>query len=156
MSAWSRLAARRIGVVGAIVALVFGAAFVVTAAPAGATTPSWGHAPPARNRAVYASPNAKSKNRGNSCSNAKYTTINDAIAHAPSGGTVVACPGTYKEDVVILKPLSLIGQRATIDATGLPGTSTGAINGQDLYNGISIEASHVSVQGFTVKGAEGE
>ncbi len=141
-------------------ALVFGAAFVATAAPAGATSPSWGHSPPPSHNIVFASPNAKpkvtSRDFGNSCYNAQYATINAAIAHVAPGGTVVACPGTYKEDVVILKPLTLIGQRATIDATGLPGAPTGSINGQALYNGISIEASHVSVQGFTVKGAEGE
>ncbi len=39
---------------------------------------------------------------------------------------------------------------------GLSGTSTGAILGGDLYNGITIEASRVTVEGFTVEGAQGE
>jgi hypothetical protein len=38
----------------------------------------------------------------------------------------------------------------------LVATSTGAILGQDPYNGITIEASHVTVQGFTVESAESE
>jgi hypothetical protein len=69
---------------------------------------------------------------------------------------VVVCPGTYTEDVVITKALTLIGQNATINATGLPGAPIGAILGQQPYNGITIEASNVTVKGFTVEGAEGE
>ena len=65
-------------------------------------------------------------------------------------------PGTYTEDVVITKALTLIGQNATINATGLPGASTGAILGQAPYNGVTIESSNVTVTGFTVEGAEGE
>lgn len=75
---------------------------------------------------------------------------------ANAGDTVIACPGTYTEDVVIEKALTLIGQSATINATGLGGAPTGAVLGQKLYNGVSIEASHVTVAGFNIKGAEGE
>ena len=78
------------------------------------------------------------------------------MASAASGDTVVACPGTYAEDVVITIPLRLVGQSATIDATGLSGAPTGAILGQAPYNGITIESSNVTVNGFKVLGAEGE
>jgi hypothetical protein len=58
--------------------------------------------------------------------------------------------------VVITKPLTLVGQHATINATGLPGAPTGSVLGQAPYNGITIESSNVTVKGFTVEGAEGE
>ena len=66
------------------------------------------------------------------------------------------CPGTYREDVVIQKPLTLLGLFATINAAGLPGAPIGAINGQAPYNGITIESSDVTVRGFIVTGAQGE
>ena len=68
----------------------------------------------------------------------------------------MACRGTYKEDVVVPIPLTLIGESATINATGLAGAPTGAINGQAPFNGITIESSRVTVEGFKVEGAEGE
>ncbi len=111
--------------------------------------------PPAP-RVLFASRNASASGSGTSCRSAKFATIGAAVAASKPGGTVVACPGTYKEDVVIPMPLTLIGESATIDATGLGGAPTGAILGQAPYNGITIESSHVTVQGFTVKGAEGE
>ena len=107
-------------------------------------------------KVIYASPGATTGGAGTSCATAAYSTINAAVAATAKGGTVVACPGTYTEDVVIQTPLTLIGESATIDAAGLVGTTTGAILGQDPYNGITIEASHVTVQGFTVENAEGE
>ena len=90
------------------------------------------------------------------CRTAKFATISAAVAASKAGGTVVACPGIYREDVVIPIPLTLIGKWATINATGLPGAPTGAIEGQALFNGITIESSHVTVEGFKVEGAEGE
>ena len=95
-------------------------------------------------------------NQGSNCGHAQYSTIGAAVAAANPGDTVVVCSGTYTEDVVITKPLTLIGQNATINATGLPGAPIGAILGQAPYNGITIESSNVTVKGFTVEGAEGE
>lgn len=106
---------------------------------------------------LYASPAATTAAAGTSCATANYSTINAAVAAASPGDTVVACPGTYREDVVITIPfLTLVGESATINASGLHGTSDGAILGQDPYNGITIEASRVTVEGFTVEGAQGE
>jgi hypothetical protein len=105
---------------------------------------------------LYASPSATPNGAGTSCATANFSTISDAVASAASGDTVVACPGTYAEDVVITIPLTLVGQSATINATGLPGAPTGVILGQAPFNGITIESSNVTVQGFKVVGAEGE
>src|ERR1017187_5549471 len=100
---------------------------------------------------LYASPMATAGGAGTSCTTAAYSTISAAVAAAAAGDTVVACPGTYTEDVVIQVPLTLIGESATIGATGLSGAPTGAILGQEPYNGVTIEASKVTVEGFTVK-----
>jgi hypothetical protein len=105
---------------------------------------------------AFVSPTAKPTASGTSCQTAKFSTISAAVASSSPGGTVWVCPGTYTEDVVISIPLTLIGQSATIDAAGLGGAPTGAVNGQAPYNGITIESSHVTVEGFKVEGAEGE
>jgi nitrous oxidase accessory protein NosD len=105
---------------------------------------------------LYASPNATPNGAGTSCATANFPTISAAVASAASGDTVVACAGTYAEDVVISIPLTLVGQSAIINATGLSGAPTGAILGQAPYNGITIESSNVTVEGFKVIGAEGE
>ncbi len=92
---------------------------------------------------VYVSPSGSSGGAGTSCDTAAYATIGDGVSAAAAGSTVVVCAGTYKEDVSVTKALTLSGQGATIDATGLD-------------NGIKIAASNVTVMGFTVENATGE
>ncbi len=66
---------------------------------------------------------------------ARFRTIQSAVNAVRPGGTVVVCPGTYHEQVVISKPVSLEGRRATIDEAGvtpafqvtLPGLGTKTI-----------------------------
>jgi parallel beta-helix repeat protein len=81
-----------------------------------------------------------------------YPTIGDAVSHAAAGDTVAVAQGTYNEEVIIGKSLSLIGKNSAntmIDATG-------------LANGVYIDGldnpglSHVTVQGFTVANANFE
>jgi hypothetical protein len=132
-------------------ALVSGGGILAAASGAAAT-----QLPRTAPRVLFAAPKAKPAGSGTSCRTAKFATINAAIGASKAGGTVVACPGTYREDVVIRIPLTLIGESATINATGLAGAPTGAIQGQAPFNGITIESSHVTVEGFKVEGAEGE
>lgn len=77
------------------------------------------------------------------CDDAKYSTISAGVAAAQPGDTVQVCSGTYKEDVLVNKSISLVGENASINATG-------------LQNGIVITSSNVSVSGFMVSGALGE
>ena len=74
-----------------------------------------------------------------------FSTIAAAVAAAASGDTINVAQGTYKEQVKISIPLSLIGQSAEntiIDATG-------------KVNGITIMgANQVIVSGFTVENAD--
>ena len=92
---------------------------------------------------VYVAPGGSSGAAGTSCATATYAHIADAVAAAASGGTVVVCPGSYAEDVLVTKPLHLVGQGATIDATG-------------LENAIQVVSSDVSVRGFDLVNANGE
>ncbi len=138
-------------IAAAATALVSGGGML--AVPSGASA---NQMPPSAPRVLFAAPGARPAGSGTSCRSAKFATISAAVAASKAGGTVVACPGTYKEDVVVSIPLTLIGESATINATGLAGAPTGAINGQAPFNGITIESSHVTVEGFKVEGAEGE
>jgi Right handed beta helix region/Periplasmic copper-binding protein (NosD) len=141
---------RRLSAAGT--ALLLSGATAVAMSPAAMANP----ATPLVATTVYASPSGSATQSGTSCATARFTTITAAVAAATVGGTVVACPGTYREDVVIKRPLTLIGRSATIDAEGLKGAPTGAVLGQKPYNGVTIEASNVTVRGFIVEGAQGE
>ena len=60
----------------------------------------------------FVSPQGSSSGSGQSCSSANFSTIGAAVAAAPAGGTVVVCPGTYQEDVLVNKQLNLMGRRS--------------------------------------------
>lgn len=103
---------------------------------------------------AVSSQNASAKNLcvNTAGSNGCYKTISSAVAAASAWDVVNVWPGTYKDDVVIGKALSLIGSGAgstIIDATGQP-------------NGIFVDGfdnpglSDVIVAGFTVKNAQWE
>ena len=79
---------------------------------------------------------------GGNCRHPDATTIQEGVGMAPAGGTVVVCPGRYRESVTITTPwVTLQGVRgATVDATG-----------QSF--GIGVGADHVTVTGMTVHNA---
>jgi Right handed beta helix region len=102
---------------------------------------------------IYVSLQAASNGAGTSCRTASYGNINAAVAAAGPGGTVVVCPGSYYQEVVVTKPLNLVGQHATINAHNLPPLT---IAGMTLpgSDGIAVlKTSNVKVSGFTVTGA---
>ncbi len=78
-----------------------------------------------------------------------YAKIQPAVDHASANDVINVAPGTYKEDVLIDKPLSLIGAGAdpsVIDATGLAhGVFVDGLDNPGLHN--------VTIAGFTVKNA---
>ena len=69
---------------------------------------------------------------------ADYTSIQDAINNANIGDTIRVWAGTYYENVIVSKPLSLIGN----------GSSNTTIDGGKNGNVIEITADWVNVSGF--------
>ncbi len=103
----------------------------------------------------YASPHSSDR----SCRSAAFRTIQSAVSAASPGGTVVVCPGTYHEQVVLTKPLSLLGQRATIDETGVTPAfkvTLPSIGTQTIYAAVVMVSSDITFSGFTVTNAAGE
>lgn len=70
-----------------------------------------------------------------------YTKIQDAIDNASSGDTVFVYNGTYYENVVINKNISLIGEDKNITI----------IDGERKDNVIKITNDYVNVSGFTIR-----
>lgn len=71
---------------------------------------------------------------------ANYSTIQEAIDHATPGDQIFVQAGTYIENIVINKSISLVGEDREL--TIINGTQTGAV--------INITASNVNVTGFTL------
>jgi hypothetical protein len=100
---------------------------------------------------VYVSKHGRGGNSDRSCATARYRHINQAIAAAPKGGTVIVCGGTYKVQAVVTKSLALIGRgNATIDARGQKPISKKLPGGSGV---VVYGTRNVEVTGFTVKNA---
>jgi nitrous oxidase accessory protein NosD len=138
----------------ALLAPLLVAGVVVT--QAGAAFADTGH----HSHALYVSANAKHWNSDRSCRSAAFTTIQSAVNAAPAGGTVVVCPGTYHEQVVITKPLTLTGKHATIDETGVTPTFQvtlpAPLGKQTIFAAVVMGSSWIDFTGFTVQHAQGE
>jgi nitrous oxidase accessory protein NosD len=132
----------------ALVAPLLVAGVMVT--QAGTALADGGH----HSKVLYVSPSAKHWNSDRSCRSAAFKTIQSAVNAAPAGGTVVVCPGTYHEQVVISKPLTLKGQHATIDQTGVTPGFTAL--GQLIFAAVIMDSSRINFTGFTVTNAQGE
>lgn len=128
------------------IALGAAASLLALGATAGAAQASAGST-------VYVSHLAASNGDDASCSTAKYSDINTAIAAAGSGGTVVVCPGTYDAEVVVTTPLNLVGRQATINAQGQPPLKIGKTTLPGSDGIVVLQTSNVNVSGFKVTGA---
>ncbi len=104
-------------------------------------------------RTVYVARKASRSSSGTSCATAQYSKINAGIKAAAPGATVVVCHGTYKEDAVVDKPITLrgAGSSVVIDATGQPEVIPGAGG-----NGVTVLAPGASVIGLAVVNASGD
>jgi len=72
-----------------------------------------------------------------------YQNITDAVEHALDGHTVFVYNGTYCENIVVDKSVSLVGEDR--DLTTIDGSGTGTV--------ISITADNVNIKGFTIRGS---
>jgi nitrous oxidase accessory protein NosD/Tol biopolymer transport system component len=73
-----------------------------------------------------------------------YPTIQDAVSAADPGDTVSVRKGVYTENIIISKPLTLQGEDR--EKTIIDGGGSG--------NAVHITASHVTVEGITVRNGE--
>jgi hypothetical protein len=135
--------------------LVAGMVIAQAGAASAATTGDSGH-----HRVLFVSPHALPWGADRSCFSARFRHIQAALDAASPGSTVVVCRGTYHEQVVVTKPVSLEGQRATIDEAGVsPGLVLPLpppLGHQRIWAGLAIFSSHVAFSGFTVEHAQGE
>jgi hypothetical protein len=132
--------------------LLVAGAMLAQAGPAAAGTA--GH-----QGAVFVAKNANSSGSGQSCDSAKYSTIQAGLNAAPAWSTVVVCPGSYHEQVVIKKPVSLVGLHAAINEQGVTPSlvvNVPHVGKLNIFAGLVILSSNVKVQGFQVTNALGE
>ena len=72
-----------------------------------------------------------------------YPTIQEAVLESSPGDTISVLSGTYNEDIIIDKQISLIGEDR--ETTIIVGSGSGSV--------IRITSDGVEVSGFTVKGS---
>ena len=96
----------------------------------------------------------------NSCSRSQpCLTIGHAVSVAAAGAVIHVADGTYAEQVSITKQLTLVGDDATIDATGQNGGIQPLAGMGVVGYGILVfgpGAAGTVVEGFTVEHATGE
>ena len=134
---------------------------VCVLAPSGVAL-AWNHGGHHHRNTLFVSPGGTTGSDDTSCDTGAYSTIQSAVNDAPSGGTVIVCPGTYPESVVISQPLTLTG----LPGATVQGASTNSIMCDQLgpmgpgsapcLAGITIKSGWVKVSGFTVTGSIGE
>jgi nitrous oxidase accessory protein NosD len=92
---------------------------------------------------------------GADCSDATYTTITAAVAAAGKGDRIRVCPGTYAEQIVLDKPVTLVGKpgaggRPVIRPTTLPVAPTSLIGPVGVRAAIVIDRTGASVRDLDV------
>jgi hypothetical protein len=123
---------------------VWRAALVVGALAASLAGASAASAWDMHGRVLWASPNGGHR----FCARFAPCSLNDAVSIANSGDTVIALPGVYDTGVVLNKRITLLGERAVIDAGS---SATG--------NGVQITGpggSGSTVEGFKIERAKFE
>jgi parallel beta-helix repeat protein len=82
-----------------------------------------------------------------------FSNIQAAINHADAGDTVFVKNGTYNENLIIAKPIQLIGQnRDTTIIEGNLSTNTAILSSPLIGYGtpLTINQNNVTVEGFTI------
>lgn len=89
------------------------------------------------------------------CADATHTTIQAAISDAGPGETITVCPGLYTGLVVIpatLTGLTLMGgDGLAVNRSGDPRVEAIIDGGAAEDTGLVVQASEVTIQGFTVR-----
>ena len=95
----------------------------------------------------------------------RYTTIQAAVYASAPGATILVCPGTYPEQVMINKPLTLTGASLTAasgavivsPAGGLSGNATSFSSGNPIAAQILVQnTTRVTINNLTVDGSNNQ
>lgn len=93
---------------------------------------------------------------GTSCASPGYNTIQAAVDAAPAGAKVKVCAGTYAEQVVVSRSVSIVGAGEASTVIQLPAGPAGSADtcesgNQEIVDvcgaGVSLSLSHLTVQG---------
>jgi parallel beta-helix repeat protein len=102
---------------------------------------------------------------GNCSSFPQYPTIQQAVSSVPAGATVGVCPGTYPEQVVITRNLTLkglltsSGSGATVVApvTGIVANASSLASGSPIAAQVLVQgAAKVNISNLSVNGANSQ
>lgn len=98
---------------------------------------------------------AASAGSGASCASPGYQSVGAAVAAAEDGERVRICAGTYRETIVVDRPLTLSAVGNVIIAPS-SGVTAMDLRASDItLEGVRVDASRVSGQGIRVAGAAG-
>lgn len=103
----------------------------------------------------WARPSAAKTYYVGTCKTGSYSTIGEAIENAPADSTIMICPGTYAEDLVISKPLTLRGFRVGTSSQvliqpPLAGSLENSISFSEVYPIVFVNAGPVNLSNITV------
>jgi nitrous oxidase accessory protein NosD len=89
---------------------------------------------------------------GAQCPGAAYVSLQAAVDAARPGDRIAVCPGTYREQVRIAKPLELLAQSGAVLApAGMAANTTNVFSGAAIAAALLVEdAASVVVEGLTV------
>jgi hypothetical protein len=87
-----------------------------------------------------------------------FATIQDGLNAVAAGGTVNVAAGTYAGNVVVNKPVTLLGANYNVNpVTGTRGAETvvepGLTSSYDTDSVFVVESSNVTIEGFTIQGS---
>lgn len=92
------------------------------------------------------------------CPGAGFTTIQSAVNAAKPGDTIEVCPGTYVEQVVIAKPLSLVGiqrdgkKAAVVQPLNMIQNTTDTFGNPQAVVILVTDTSEVTIKNIIVDG----
>lgn len=93
---------------------------------------------------------------GVECVGAAFSTIQAAVDAAPSGSRIRVCPGTYPEQVVVSRPVRIVGDSgAIVKPAAVVANTTSLFDGSPIAALIlAMDTVNVTLEGLTVDGAD--
>ena len=92
---------------------------------------------------------------GPNCPGATHTRIQAAVNSLKNGGEIKVCPGNYSEQIVITKPVKIIGQKgAIVSPSRVKGNTLDFAMDEGLAAAVLIkDTDGVLIKGLTIDGA---